>query len=185
MADKDYEQLSAVMDDEQSLDDQLLSRLENDADTSAAWQRYHLIRTVMQDGHAGQVGDDMIARVHAQLADEPVVLAPRHRRHHQKPAWVRQVVGMAIAAGVAVVAVLAVQPEDVHTVPADVLASAPAPVPQEAVRPVSGERLSRAVEARLSAYLVNHNEYSSMAGVQSLPAYTRIISSTPGERVSD
>ncbi len=181
MADKDFERLSASMDGEQPVDDELLAELENDANAAATWQRYHLIRTVMRDGHSGLDGVDMVARVHRQLEDEPVVLAPG-RMHHPKPEWFRQAVGMAIAATVAVVAVLVIQPgADRDASREDVLAAAG----NAPVQVAGHERLSRAAEARLSAYIVNHNEVSSMAGVQSIPAYTRIISSTPGERVGN
>ncbi len=181
MADKDFERLSASMDGEQPVDDELLAELENDANAAATWQRYHLIRTVMRDGHSELDGVDMVARIHRQLEDEPVVLAPGRMRH-PKPDWFRQAVGMAIAATVAVVAVLVIQPgADNDASREDVLAAAGNAAPT--VRVTSHERLSRAAEARLSAYIVNHNEVSSMAGVQSIPAYTRIISSTPGERV--
>jgi len=67
------EQLSALIDGEvddaerQSIDD-----LVNQQQARATWQRYHLIRDVLQQQHCTALAPDFAARVQSALADEPL-----------------------------------------------------------------------------------------------------------------
>jgi hypothetical protein len=45
------------------------------------------------------------------------------------------------------------------------------------------QRMDSAVQARLSNYLVNHNEHSVSSNMQGLMPYMRIVSVPPGDRI--
>lgn len=127
---------------------------------------------------------------------------------------VKQAAGMAIAATIATVAVLSVQnstrienepaPQQVAVVPPVETAPrqvASVPTPSSGLQrvaegaasvAVTGNNvrqppagLSVGVQTKLSGYLVNHNEFSSRTGMQGIPAYTRIVSITPGVPVAN
>lgn len=100
----------------------------------------------------------------------------------------KQATGMAIAATIATIAVVTVQngKQDQQTETNLVANAGPTQVQQ--FTPVNAQgsaRLSNNLEARLSGYLVNHNELSGRASVRTIPAYSRIVSITPGERIAD
>ena len=99
MNDQNKERLSAFMDDEIDLDNDVLQQLKNSDEAKAVWARYHLIRDAMTQHLGEQVKVDLVDRVSSALIDEPVVLAPR--RQPKKLAKVlKPVSGMAIAASI-------------------------------------------------------------------------------------
>ena len=106
MSEKTREHISSLMDGEVSAETGrfLLRRLGSDADLSATWARYHLVRDCLRHDDGKLYGDDLCQRVNRALQDEPVARAWPGRR------WLRPVAGGAIAAAVALVAVLAVDP---------------------------------------------------------------------------
>ena len=187
MSDEIREQLSALADDELNDVEQplLLGRLQRDAELRACLGRYQLIGEVMRGtGATATLG--IAGRVQQALAGDMPVSA---RASEQMALW-KPVVGLAVAASVALVAVLtvtSVNENPANNVPA--LATAdPAPVvapvltPGPAVTQVSDisgdprwDRLDPSIDKRLSGYLVNHNEYAASRGVQGVMPYVRIV----------
>jgi sigma-E factor negative regulatory protein RseA len=215
MSENRKEQLSAMIDGEVLPDEELMGLLKDSDEWRARWQRYHLARLAFRGELPNTLAAEVPARVRAALENEPVVLAPRRaRRLRGGGGLAKQAAGMAIAATIATVAVLSVQnstrienepaPQQVaavppvETVPRQV-ASVPTP-PSGLQRVVEGATavavtgnnvrqppagLSAGVQTKLSGYLVNHNEFSSRTGMQGIPAYTRIVSITPGVPVAN
>lgn len=124
------EQLSALMDGELGRDERafLLRRLEHDAELRATWTRYHLMRDVMTN-RRGSAPMDLSSRVMAALQDEDrAVQAKPVARHAWRP-WA----GIALAAGVAMMAVFAVSPRSGLDAPTDATLVDAAPAPRLAL----------------------------------------------------
>ncbi|WP_127477186.1 sigma-E factor negative regulatory protein [Sulfurivermis fontis] len=185
MENQTNEQISALVDDElhgPALR-QALERLRRDADLQGRWSRYHLISDTLHANLASARAAHLHQRVRAALEQEPTLLAPR--RKPRLSSLAKQVAGVAIAASVAAVAILAVRqnaveptgvaptamqlaqsPRSAHELVQLASTGAPATV----VVPQSANR------GRLNAYLVNHNEYSASSGMQGVLPYVRIVS---------
>ena len=101
------EQLSMLMDDElaDGAARRVLKAMGDNAQTRAAWRRYHLLRGAMRGENAPVADDGFAARVSAALAQEPTILAPRRRAQ----VWFKPVLGMALAASVSALAVVSVR----------------------------------------------------------------------------
>lgn len=200
MSDKLHEDLSALMDGE--LTDRSASRtvdalLDSD-ELKVRWTRYHAVRDVLRQEMYRDDGGALAGRVRELLIDEPHHLSPRKTAMPRWQTALKPVAGMALAASVAVVAVLAVRsggpgPETpaVVTAPAERMAASTAmPVRGAAIpaaattsgqdlRPIPLRQLhwstdEPAIAHRLNGYLVNHSEHlgGPMGG---LHPYVRIV----------
>jgi len=177
--DHSLNQLSAFLDGELSPSerDALLEAMARDEELAGAWERYHLIGDAMRNALPEVMGRDISARVHQAVAGEPVILAPRHRRR----ALARPVLGFALAASVAAVAILGVRQLNREASPGQPLLVAqeqalPAnDFDNSAIQPASVQTLPN---AQLDSYLVNYYEHQGNMGM--LP-YVRIISHDPNE----
>lgn len=120
------EQLSALMDGALPADQTrfLLRRLQHDAPLAGCWERWRLAGEVMRGlAPAQRLPVDFASRVSAALHGE-MVAAPVSRSV-RTPAWVRWGGGVAMAASLAVVALMARQPAG--DAPSAAVASATAP----------------------------------------------------------
>jgi len=182
-------QLSALVDDE--LADMeinlVLRRLSRDHEARDRWERYHLISDVIQGHHVPAALDtDFAARIRQVIEAEPLpqpVAKPL-------PAWYKPVTGFGLAASVVLLALFGLKLNQTDALqPATPLAATtanlatPTPLPIQAAaltRPVTPAR--EPVEARLTSYLVNHNGYASMSGVNGVLPYVRMVGyqSQPG-----
>ena len=186
MTNKIDEQLSTLVDDELANQDAVLEQVAADPELTARWSRYHLMRDVITGHIPEQPLGDIAGRVSQALENEPVILAPVHKRKRKIPFVLKQVGGLAIAATVSAVAVITVQQtqEETSTTPTEIAAVQPQTKPSAQVRYVSDTTgLDTAVQSKLDGYLVNHNEYSVSANMQGLLPYMRIVSETPGKKV--
>lgn len=185
MNNKQAEMVSGLVDgelDEHSADE-VISYLEQDSQARARWMRYHIISDVVKGHGSARVDSGFADRISAALADEPVILAPRRKKAF--PAFIKQASGFAVAATVAVVAVLAVQPQNGLDTDAQQVANVQPGTNPEWVRVVNTgvnwnvEQPS--VESKLNAYLVNHSGYSS--GVRGILPYAPIVSYDPSTQM--
>ncbi len=178
------EHISALMDDE--FDHHSLNELLQDDDLKQTWTRYHLIGDCLRDHLPGQIDSNFAQRVRAQLADEPTLLAPVARSNH----GLKPLMGFAIAASVALVAVLGIRQntDSVAPVPGqpvvasnDIARSANSPdtftFNEPQVRPASIQTDTPAAmpSQRMSGYLVNHNQFRSSNSMHGGLPYVRII----------
>ena len=180
------DRLSALMDGELHDVDKAVEQLAQDTEMQNVWRRYHLARDVIK----GQVSEfttlDISAAVSESLRNEPVILTPIWSR--LSPRYVmKQAAGLAVAAAVGTIAVLSVQqtqlvaPEDMTLANAGTESEQVAQQPLR-IRQVSfttRKKLDVAVEAKLSGYLVNHNEFSTSTRVSGVMPYSRIVSFVP------
>lgn len=208
------EQLSALMDGE--LDPErsrfLLRRLEGDPALRAAWERWQLVSGSLKGQLVLQVDAGFLARVREGIdaghpldapTDEvvPGPVAPR------TSGWLRWAAGGAIAASVAVVALVATQPQPLSVPPgqdvveaAPVVAEpyvvAPSPLSEADLRPrlrapaqaVSAQQRGPFAQAqggmqvddrRVPAYLILHDGRLQQAGLGALMPYVEAVEGHP------
>ena len=203
MSDNLKENMSALRDGElttRSASETIDVLLESD-ELQLHWSRYHVVRDVLRHKAYPDTGGELCERVRSCLADEALHFP---RSHLLSPRWretLKPVAGMALAASVAVVAILAVrglgdlpgQPESARAPSLQVAASTPAPIVPASIssdrqfRPAALRRLQwtttePAVANRLTGYLVNHSEYLG-GPMRSLHPYARIVGyDTTGQR---
>lgn len=199
MKDALNEQLSACLDGQLPAAelDLLLKRVGKEAELRAAIGRYSLIGEAMRAERPAFASRDFASKVMAAVAQEAPMQAPAAtpipqrpsmpaRATEQRPAAVRpayarygrQAVGMAIAAGVAAVAVLTMQPigqpeltsSEGQLVAANEPTATEPAVDTEAsyVVPTSTSNSAFIPATRLTNYVVAHSEYSSPLGRRSL-----------------
>jgi sigma-E factor negative regulatory protein RseA len=196
MKDALNEQLSACLDGElpPAELDLLLKRVGKEAELRAAIGRYSLIGEAMRAERPAVASRDFASKVMAAVAQEAPLRAPAATAipqrvtepraadaavHKAPPAaarYLRPAVGMAIAAGVAAVAVLTLQPigqpELVGGEGQLLVANEPtvAPVDAEAsyVVPTTTSNPAFIPATRLTNYVVAHSEYSSPLGRRSV-----------------
>ena len=195
MKDALNEQLSACLDGElpPAELDLLLKRVGKEAELRAAIGRYSLIGEAMRAERPAVASRDFASKVMAAVAQEaPMkgpVAAPTPRRVTEQPVaaaarpgfvrYARPAFGMAIAAGVAAVAVLTMQtigqPELAGSEGQMVAANEPTVTPPAAadaeasyVVPTSTSNAAFIPATRLTNYVVAHSEYSSPLGRRSV-----------------
>ena len=202
MKDALNEQLSACLDGELPAAelDLLLKRVGKEAELRAAIGRYSLIGEAMRAERPAVASRDFASKVMAAVAQEAPVQAPAaspipKRVTEQRPAaavqkispaavrpsyarYGRPALGMAIAAGVAAVAVLTMQPQPIGQPelttgqPQMVAANEPTVAPADAdasyVVPTSTSNSAFIPATRLTNYVVAHSEYSSPLGRRSV-----------------
>lgn len=203
MKDALNEQLSACLDGELPAAelDLLLKRVGKEAELRAAIGRYSLIGEAMRAERPAVASRDFASKLMAAVAQEapmqaPVATAIPQRVTEQLPAaaaahkvspatvrpalvrYGRQAVGMAIAAGVAAVAVLTMQPvgQPELTSSEGQLVAANEPTATEPagdaeasyVVPTSTSNSAFIPATRLTNYVVAHSEYSSPLGRRSV-----------------
>ena len=118
-ADRDAEAVSALMDGEATDLDfrRLLKSAATSPETMETWERYHLAQSVMHE-QGTPVSKAVASGVAASLADEMVYTADPQRFS----AWQQQLTKLAVAAAVAVLAVLTLQPNPAGSRPTSELA---------------------------------------------------------------
>lgn len=173
MTDAVKEQLSACLDGElpKAELDLLLKRVERDAELRDSMGRYALLGEVLRADKPVIASKTFAANVMAAIEAEPAVARPAVRISPTILRRLRPVAGMAVAAGVAAVAVLSVQPGGMLTQQA-ANEAAPAPVALSAdsgpsyVVPVTSSGSTFVPATRLTNFVVAHSDYSSpLAGL--------------------
>ncbi len=193
MSNEKFEKLSAFMDGEIELSQSELQRLASDDELKSCWTRYHVIRETMTQRINLAVTDDWYDKLHAQLDQEPTVLAPANVVSPPGRKVFKQVAGFAVAATVAAIAIVSLQNNQIDPVTkspelAQVNPPAINVVPNQAIARVSAtvndkSRLSKEATSKLNGYIVNHYEYSVAGKLQGMLPYMRIVSETPAVRI--
>ncbi|MBI4005319.1 MAG: sigma-E factor negative regulatory protein [Gammaproteobacteria bacterium] len=180
------EQISALMDGElENMSPSILKRLSDNHEHRQIWCRYHLIGESLRGNLPRHIDQKLADRVGEAIKNEPNNLAPRFTVIR----FIKPVMGFAIAASVAVVAILGVR--QTGTSPS-ITPTQPIAVHQPEITSPQLATLSKEQEtqqashayklpadatamARLNRYLVNYNEYRTNAGVQGMLPYVRIV----------
>lgn len=172
MTDPVKEQLSACLDGElpEGELDLLLKRLERDPHLRRSIGNYALLGEALRAQRPVSASAGFAARVSAAIAAEPdsrrkpVLTPPRISPTALR--WLRPASGVAIAAGVAAVAVLSLRPTALQPELVAVNESVPAPAAESTQAPsytvpTNPGSTAFVPAARLTNYVVAHSEYSS------------------------
>ncbi len=178
MSEQIREQVSAFLDGElhDSETELLLKRLTRDGDLRESFGRYALIGEAIRGTGRGLLMRDFAGRVNLAINGEPVVPAGGQARDSRAPRWWRPFAGAAVAAGVAAVAVVALQQRAVAPtlrpgapiIVRNVAAPTRSIVPQTPREPLSytvpaaspGAPVAMP-QGRLANYVLAHSRYSS------------------------
>ncbi len=178
-------QISALMDDELTHEASLvIDNLLEDSKAKKTWERYHLIGEFLR-GHLSEYYGNMADRVSSAIALEPTVLALRKRPSN----LMKPVVGLAIAAGVAAVAIFNVQQVNQIQGAGQTIAGQPSIAtsqPSLSNSIASSQLVGQAqvyqvknIDPRLSRYLFNYNEYRANTGVSGMLPHARMVANEP------
>jgi sigma-E factor negative regulatory protein RseA len=174
MSEQIREQVSAFLDGElpNSETELLLKRLTRDGELRESFGRYALIGEAIRGTSAGLLTRNFAGRVNFAI-DGDAVAGNGHVPQSRSPRWWRPFAGAAVAAGVAAVAIVALQQRAVAPVPRTGVAltaqnTVPAPtqgaVPEAisyTVPATSPEAPAAMAPARLTNYVFAHSRYSS------------------------
>jgi sigma-E factor negative regulatory protein RseA len=196
MSEQIREQVSAFLDGElpNSETELLLKRLTRDAELRESFGRYALIGEALRGASPGVLSRGFASRVNLAIDGEPVP-AGVQAQGASTPRWWRPLAGVSVAAGVAAVAIIALQqrataPNIAQLPPAAIVKVAPGmpvadtrPAPSAAALTAQNhEALSYTVPfastdapsaiapARLTNYVFAHSKYSSGLGQRSVLA---------------
>jgi sigma-E factor negative regulatory protein RseA len=176
------EHISSLMDGEIGRETGrfVVRRLGADQDLCATWARYHLVRDCLRHQQGALANDDLAGRIRRTIERE--ALAPPSRRW--TPGWVRPAAGLAIAASVALMAIVAVGPGD-QTVPAPGGELAGSSALQSFTSP-NGLTLAptsqqasllggSASSSRMNAYLLRHYQATGATGGKGFVSFVPIV----------
>jgi sigma-E factor negative regulatory protein RseA len=200
MSEQIREQVSAFLDGElpNSETELLLKRLTRDAELRESFGRYALIGEALRGASPGVLSRGFSSRVNLAIDGEPVP-ATAQPQSARAPRWWRPLAGIGVAAGVAAVAIVALQqraitPNTAQLHPAAVVKVAPGmPTADTAaltaqnhealsytVPAASTEPTSAMAPARLTNYVFAHSKYSSGLGQRGVLADLLIEDDAPG-----
>jgi sigma-E factor negative regulatory protein RseA len=182
MTDPVKEQLSACLDGElpEGELDLMLKQVGRDSQLRASLGRYALIGETLRAQRPAAAPADFAKRVADAIAAEPALDISGQPSRRIQPAstrWLRPAAGLAVAAGVAAMAIFVVQQPQEADPTATYAAQAPSQVtvaenvPNAAasyIVPTSTASSSIVPAARLTNYVVAHSEYSSPLGRRSV-----------------
>ena len=181
MSNDTREHLSSLMDGEISRDASrfLVRRLGSDKDLCATWARYHVVRDCLRDPDGGYARDDLCSRVRDAIERED---APGQSRRVGR-GWLRPVAGAAIAASVALVAVMAVNPGQAPILPAASTGVAASDAAEPFVSPQgrsSSTVATRAASARsLDRYLLRHYQATGAGNARTFSGFVPVLVAQP------
>jgi sigma-E factor negative regulatory protein RseA len=179
MSEQIREQVSAFLDGElpNTETELLLKRLTRDGELRESFGRYALIGEALRGG-----GSQVLTRGFASRVNHAIDGEPAHAAGHAQPAraprWWRPLAGVTVAAGVATVAIIALQQRAITPAAKNVVAStipAPNQLPAQGgggsrealsytVPAASPEVPGSIAPARLTNYVFAHSKYSSGLG---------------------
>lgn len=176
MSEQIREQISAFLDGElpNSETELLLKRLTRDAELRESFGRYALIGEAMRGRGMVRLSRGFASRVNRAIDGEPAPAVSNPRGAHGSRWW-RPLSGVAAAAGVAAIAIVALQQHAVAPVEtaarSSILGATPvvaaAAAPHEALSytvPAAAEGATPLSNARLTNYVFAHSKYSSGLG---------------------
>ena len=182
MSTESREHLSSLMDGEISRETGrfLVRRLGSDRELCATWARYHLVRDCLRNPDGGLAGNGLSNRVR-QAIGEHGMRTPAARRTLD---WLRPAAGLAVAASVALLAIVAVGPSAQNPQPAGADAGAPSVAesftpPQALTPPPVSQQVSLAGQSagnnRMNAYLLRHYQATGSTGGKGFVTFVPIV----------
>jgi sigma-E factor negative regulatory protein RseA len=177
------EKISSFMDGELSGPelDKLMMMFKTDISLVRHWERYHIISDALKNNLPRYLNHDLANRVKQAVDTEPTIIAPNNFLHNISPV-VKQIAGLAVAASVMAVAILATQGFIKDGEVAPQLAKVPQMPSSDqfdrvAQNKLNPQQLPPNIQKQLDKFLVNHNQYAP--GMHGVLPYARIIGYSP------
>jgi len=183
MSDNLDEKVSALVDGELPHEqvDGVFDMLKRDKSSQACWRHYHLISDALKNNLPDRLPEDFVNRVSQALEAEPHFALPP-RRPAKTPFLHKPTIGFALAASVAAIAFLGLgwnnqigveqgpslavnDINGVNVAPATISTTVPA-ISYTKVHGRQWDVEQPAVISKLNDYLLNHDQYSSAAGMR-------------------
>lgn len=183
MTNETREHLSCLMDGESSRDTSrfLVRRLSADSELRATWARYHLMRDCLRHKEGGLAAQDFCSRVNRALKNE----AAPHPGGTVSRRWLKSLTGVAAAASVALMALVAVSPGSrdagevqealVESEPLKSFVSPQSLVPGPASRQASYSGAMPGHDSRMNSYLLRHYQASGRADGRGFVSFVPIV----------
>jgi len=183
MSKETREHLSALVDGEISRETSrfLVRRLGTDGELRATWTRYHLVRDCLRHQDGAIAEEDLCARVSLALENEQ----PGKASRTLPTGWLKPATGLAIAASVALMAIVAVGPgipgapqaggelaDETQTVPFTSPQSL-TPAPSSSQASFNGGANGR--DSKMNSYLVRHYQATGATGNKGFVAFVPIV----------
>jgi sigma-E factor negative regulatory protein RseA len=168
MSEQIREQVSAFLDGElpNSETELLLKRLTRDPELRESFGRYALIGESLRGASGARLSHGFTSKVNRAIDGEPVTSPNPLPSSNRLVNWWRPFAGAGIAAGVAAIAVIALQQRAVPTLaslPVQTVAAAKEPLSYTVPAPVAASPTALPA-ARLTNYVFAHSKYSSGMG---------------------
>jgi sigma-E factor negative regulatory protein RseA len=183
MSKETREHISSLVDGEISRETSrfLVRRLGTDNELRATWTRYHLVRDCLRHQDGAIAGEDFCARINQALGNEQPAKASRKL----PTGWLKPAAGLAIAASVALMAIVAVgpgtpgSPQDASGL-ADAVEAEPftspqglTPAPNSSQASLAGG--SGAMGGKMDSYLVRHYQAAGRTGGKGFVTFVPIV----------
>jgi len=179
------EALSAFVDGEHSKNKDILEDLVHDDVMREVWKRYHLIRDCLRGNLSEKIHNNFISEVNQHLENEPTIISNNKTKQFK----LEPVIGFAIAASVAAVAILGIQNKnnippielkDTIVMDENIIDSQfeTFSFPEIQISPAAVEQSTQfnsITQQRLNNYLINHSKYKNNIKMNSVLPYARIV----------
>ena len=177
MNDQTKEHISSLMDGEISRETSrfLVRRLGSDEELCETWARYHLVRDCLRHQEGTFSADDLCSRVSRALEDEPQISVRRF-----SVGWLKPAAGLAIAASVALMAVLSVDPGSSVTQPlpggvADAQPLESFTSPRGIAPGTVTQQASLSGNSKMNSYLLRHYQATGSSGGKGFVALVPVM----------
>jgi sigma-E factor negative regulatory protein RseA len=180
------EHVSSLMDGELNRETSLFltRRLCSDEELSGTWERYHLIRDCIRQPGTNTHLLGLSQKMQVALSEETI----KPQQSWSKNRWLKPVSGLAVAASVALLAVVAIGPQqlaqdaDIVALPSAEPFSSPNVLPSAPrTQAASFSPQTQGRDERLNSYLVRHNQASGSITTQGFLGFVPIVSSAQSE----
>ena len=185
------EHLSALIDGENCDDKDVLEKLIIDDSMKSTWQRYHLIGDCLRGNLPEKIHNNYLKDLNKLLHNEPTLLSPKKNKLFGR----EPLIGFAIAASVATLAVLNIQyrnnmpsqtttesvvmDEKIIDSQFDTFSFPEAPISTAAVQ--EDAEFDLLSKQRLNNYLINHSRSGYNNKMNTILPYARIVTIDPKE----
>lgn len=183
MSKETLEHLSALVDGEISRETSrfLVKRLGNDVELRSTWARYHLVRDCLRHQDGSIAGDDLCSRISSVLEQEQ----PRKPSRSIPTGWLKPAAGLAIAASVALMAVVAVGPgtsgspqgtgELAEQSTAEPFTSPQSLIPAPSSRQASLSTGAGSADQKMNSYLLRHYQATRATSDKGFVTFVPIV----------
>ena len=178
-----HEVLSTLVDGEHGKNKDILEELTHNNGLKGMWKRYHLIRDCLRGNLPNKIYNNFTNKVSQRLEYESTINTSKKIEKFKQ----ESVIGFAIAASVAILAIFTIQnktnlipvaTKDTVVMEQEIIEPQfdTYSFPEAPVSPVAVKQSTNSItEQRLNNYLINHSKYKHNIKMNSVLPYARIV----------